>query len=102
MYPEDENKAHHIFFLAKKYYFPSAEGFVNRAMELFYRIFSIPYTTQNGQPELTREGFHAVMLRDTRGDPDAQSRRFNTFLDVHGERVLDPATGLPFPTMIIP
>jgi hypothetical protein len=102
MYPEDENKAHYIFSLADEYYFPSAEGFVNKAMGLFYQSFRIPNTTQNGRPVLTREGFHAVMLRDTLVDPDAQSLRFNTFLGIHGERVLESATGLPFPTLVIP
>jgi hypothetical protein len=102
MYTVDENKPRYFFVFASNGRFPSPEGFVNDAKDMLYRSFGISYITRNGQPVLTREGFHQVMLRDTLGDPDVQCRRFNIFLEVHGQRVLDPATGLPFPTLVIP
>lgn len=102
MYTDNENKPRYFFIFATQNHFPSPEGFVYDVMPIYYRCFNIRYTIENGLPVLTREGFHAVMLRDTLGDPDTQCRRLNAFLATHGARVLDPATGRPFPTLVIP
>jgi hypothetical protein len=102
MYADGDNKVRRYFIFASQNGFPSPENFVYDIMPIYYRTNHIQYTMQGILPVLTREGFHTTMVRDTLGDPDVQWRRLNAFLAAHGTRLMDPLTGLPFPSLVIP
>jgi hypothetical protein len=102
MYTDSQNKPRDFFIFATQNHFPSPESFVYDALPIYYRNFSIQYVMQGNLPILTREGFHTIMLRDALGDPDVQCRRLNAFVQTHGARLVDPATGQPFPGIPIP
>ncbi|KAF9124664.1 hypothetical protein BG015_005048, partial [Linnemannia schmuckeri] len=69
-YSDNNNQVRRLFIFATQNQFPSPEQFVYDVLPMFYRAFEIPYAIHNGLPVLTREGFHALFLMDTLGDPD--------------------------------
>ncbi|KAK3821591.1 MAG: hypothetical protein J3Q66DRAFT_367281 [Benniella sp.] len=101
-YSDNNNQVRSLFIFATENHFPSPEKFVYDVLPMFYRAFEISYTICNGLPVLMREGFHVLLLRDTLGEPEVTWKRLNAFLAAHGNQVLDPLTGAPFPTTEIP
>jgi hypothetical protein len=102
-YAASNNTAKSFLQFATENRFPNPQATQNEATTMAWRVFGIPHTTTpSGISGLTREGFRAVVLRDTLMDPVVQLRRLNFFLTQNYARLIDPETRSTFPNAPIP
>ncbi|KAF7551750.1 hypothetical protein G7Z17_g4802 [Cylindrodendrum hubeiense] len=102
-YSDSNNIPKSFYQFAVQNHYPDPLKLQADAMAMNWRIFQIPYHTNNANVVgLTREGFRAIILRDALVDPVVQWKRLDTFLSTNHSRLVNPETRLPFPASTIP